>query len=192
MSHATLLLSVIPLLLAWRFRLRLPLPFPLATTLFIFASIVLGEAPDFHGRLWWWDLARHGSAAVGFGLFEFHFVFTLFDGDRFAAAPSAIAFIAFCVAMMIGALWKVFEYGMDRLFGLNMQKSGLDDTMGDLILNAPGGLAASVVGCLYLRRRTAGPPGLWASGPLASGLWAGGLSNSSRSTRNVTARQGTG
>ena len=38
-----------------------------------------------------------------------------------------------CFAITIGALWEVFEFGMDQLFGLNMQKSGLLDTMGDLI-----------------------------------------------------------
>lgn len=154
---ATLVLSLVPPLLASRLSLRLPLPVLLATTLFVFASIVLGEALDFYNRLWWWDLALHGSAAVGFGLFGFLFVFMLFEGDRFAAPPSAIAFIAFSVAMMIGALWEVFEFGMDQIFGLNMQKSGLPDTMGDLILNALGGLLASVFGYFYLRYGTSGP-----------------------------------
>jgi len=43
----------------------------------------------------------------------------------------------------IGALWEVFEFGMDQIFGMNMQKSGLVDTMGDLIVDAIGaGLAA--------------------------------------------------
>lgn len=158
-SLATLLLSLTPVLLAQRFSLRLPLPFLLATTLFVFASIFLGEAFDFYNRFWWWDLALHGSAAVGFGLFGFLFIFMLFEGDRFAAPPSALAFLAFCVAMMIGSLWEVFEFGMDQIFGFNMQKSGLNDTMGDLIVNALGGIAASAVGYLYQRFERAGPLG---------------------------------
>ena len=36
--------------------------------------------------------------------------------------------LSFCTAMTVGAMWEVFEYGMDQGFGLNMQKSGLDDT----------------------------------------------------------------
>ncbi|WP_299784144.1 hypothetical protein [uncultured Roseobacter sp.] len=153
---ATLALSLVPPTLASRWSLTLPVPFLLATTLFFFASIFLGEAFDFYERLWWWDLALHGFSAIGFGLIGFLFVFMLFEGDRFAAPPSAIAFVTFCVAMTIGAIWEIFEFGMDQIFGLNMQKSGLLDTMGDLMINAVGSLIASVTGYLYLVRNAAG------------------------------------
>ncbi|MEH6741529.1 MAG: hypothetical protein V7695_23685 [Sulfitobacter sp.] len=155
-SFTTLALSLLPPLLAARWSLTLPLPVLIFTTLFFFASIFLGEAFDFYERLWWWDLALHGSSALGFGLTGFLFVFMLFDGDRFAAPPSAIAFITFCVAMTVGAIWEVFEYAMDTSFGLNMQKSGLDDTMGDLIVDAIGGCIASLTGYVYLVRNSAG------------------------------------
>mgnify|MGYP006076899109 CR=1 FL=1 len=155
-SFATLGLSLLPPLLAARWSLKLPLPFLVATTLFFFATIFLGEAFDFYERLWWWDLALHGSSAVGFGLTGFLLVFMLFEGDRFAAPPSAIAAITFCVAMTIGATWEIFEYTMDASFGLNMQKSGLDDTMGDLIVNGIGSLTASLTGYIYLTRDSEG------------------------------------
>lgn len=155
-SFSTLALSLLPPLLAARWDLRLPLPFLLFTTLFFFASIFLGEALDFYERLWWWDIALHGSSAVGFGLTGFLFVFMLFDGDRFAAPPSAIAFITFCVAMTVGVIWEIFEFAMDVNFGLNMQKSGLGDTMGDLIVDALGAFIASLTGYFYLVQNSAG------------------------------------
>ena len=137
-SLTTLSLALVPPLLAARWSLTLPLPFLLFTTLFCFASIFLGEAFDFYERLWWWDLALHGSSAVGFGLMGFLFAFMLFEGDRFAAPPSAIALISFCVAMTVGATWEIFEFTMDAGLGMNMQKSGLSDGL-SLLPSKPGG-----------------------------------------------------
>ena len=77
----------------------------------------------------------------------------LFEGDKFAAPPSAIAFITFCVAMTMGAIWEVFEFFMDQSFGLNMQKSGLLDTMWDLIVNTIGAALGATAGFFYLKRR---------------------------------------
>ncbi|MEM8800930.1 MAG: hypothetical protein AAGF55_00175 [Pseudomonadota bacterium] len=155
-STATLCLSLLPLALAHRLSVRLPVSFLLFITVFVFASIFLGEAFDFYNRVWWWDLALHGSAAIGFGFLGFLFVFMLFEGDHLAAPPSALAFITFCVAMTLGACWEVFEFAMDQTFGLNMQKSGLLDTMGDLIVNGVGAVFASLVGFLYVRYRAVG------------------------------------
>lgn len=153
---ATFGLAVAPALLASRFDIALPVPFLLATTLFIFASIFMGEAFDFYERIWWWDIALHGASAIGFGLIGFLFVFMLFEGDRFAAPPSAMAFIAFCVAMTVGAIWEIFEFLMDFWFGMNMQKSGLDDTMLDLMINGGGATIGALSGYVYLIGHNAG------------------------------------
>ena len=40
---------------------------------------------------------------------------------------------------------------MDANFGLNMQKSGLRDTMWDLIVDAVGALTISILGYRYLK-----------------------------------------
>ncbi len=152
-SVATLALSMAPAFLASRFSVTVPIPFLVAITLFAIGSVLMGEAFGFYERFWWWDLALHGSSAVGFGLIGFLFIFMLFEGDRFAAPPAAIAFLSFCLAITVGSIWEVFEYSMDRGFGLNMQKSGLDDTMEDLIVNALGGLIGAGSGFFYLKGR---------------------------------------
>lgn len=148
---ATFGLAIAPAFLASRLHINLPVPFLVATTLFIFASVFMGEAFGFYERVWWWDNALHGSSAIGFGLIGFLFVFMLFEGDRYAAPPSAMAFIAFCVAMTVGAVWEIFEYLMDLWFSLNMQKSGLDDTMSDLMINGVGATIGALAGYIYLR-----------------------------------------
>ncbi|WP_458878316.1 hypothetical protein [Arenibacterium sp. CAU 1754] len=155
-SLATLCLSLVPVIVARRLSITLPGPYLVATTLFIFASIFLGEAFDFYNKLWWWDLALHAASAIGFGLLGFLFIFTVFNGDRYAAPPIALSFMAFCVAVTIGSLWEIFEFLMDQALGLSMQKSGLVDSMTDLILNALGAAFAGLSGYLYLIGRRKG------------------------------------
>ncbi len=147
-------LTFLPQLLASRVNLRLPNGFLAAVALFVLATIYLGEMHDFYTRFWWWDLVLHGSSAMGFGILGFLLVFMLFRGDRYAAPPWALGLLSFCTAMTVGAMWEVFEYGMDQGFGLNMQKSGLDDTMGDLIVNAVGAALAGLAGAAYLTGRS--------------------------------------
>ena len=146
-------LAIAPAILASRLDISLPVPFLVAMTLFIFASVFMGELFDFYERVWWWDIALHGASSISFGLIGFLFVFMLFEGDRYAAPPFAMAFIAFCVGVMVGALWEIFEFAMDSWFGLNMQKTGLDDTMLDLIINAFGASLGAFAGFIYLKGR---------------------------------------
>lgn len=54
------------------------------------------------------------------------------------------------MAMTVGVLWELFEFAMDTLFGFNMMKSGLPDTMGDFIVNTLGAALAALAGVIYL------------------------------------------
>lgn len=160
LAAATFGLSLLPAFFADRFGIRLPTGFYAAITLFIFGTIFLGEAYDFYERYWWWDVMLHGGSAIGFGILGFIFMLMLFEGDRYAAPAWAIAFFAFCFAMMIGAIWEIFEFTMDQLFNMNMQKSGLVDTMWDFIVDAIGAFVGAGAGYAYLRgRRRRGLPG---------------------------------
>ena len=151
-------LTLLPELFVSRFQVKLPKSFLAAISLFLFGTLFLGEVFDFYERLWWWDILLHGGSAIAFGLVGFLFVFFLFEGDKYAAPPIALAFVAFCFAMTIGALWEIFEFTMDQTFGLNMQKSGLMDTMGDLIVDAIGATVGAASGFIYLKSRSAGGP----------------------------------
>ena len=148
---ATLALSLTPVLAARWADIHVPPSFVAAIVMFVGGTVFLGEVFDFYERYWWWDLVMHGGSAVGFGLVGFVLVFMMFQGDRFAAPPFAMAVLAFCFAIAIGTAWEVFEFAMDQLFGLNMQKSGLNDTMGDLMVNGLGALSGASAGYGYLR-----------------------------------------
>jgi hypothetical protein len=157
-AAVTLGLSVLPALAASRLHIRLPVSFLAAAVLFIFATIYLGEQEGYYDLYWWWDILLHFGSAMGFGLIGFLFAFMLFEGDRYAAPPFAITLIAFCFGVTIGTLWEVFEFAMDQIFGLNMQKSGLLDTMSDLIVDCIGAALGAFMGFLYLKGRQLGGP----------------------------------
>jgi len=145
----TLGLTFLPILFEERMGVELPMTFAAMIVIFLFATLFLGEVGDFYERYWWWDVLMHSGSAIGFGLIGYVLVFMLFEGDRFAAPPLALAFLAFSIAVAIGAVWEVFEYAMDQIFGLNMQKSGLDDTMWDIIVNIVGASIGATAGYFY-------------------------------------------
>lgn len=150
---AALALTVLPGQIASRVGLRFPPSFLAAIALFVLATLYLGEVYDFYDRFWWWDLALHFGSAMGFGILGFLMVFMMFQGDRYAAPPWAVGVLSFCLAMTVGVLWEIFEYAMDTLFGFNMMKSGLPDTMGDFMVNTLGAALAAVAGVIYLLDR---------------------------------------
>ncbi|MDG2005220.1 MAG: hypothetical protein P8J20_18005 [Novosphingobium sp.] len=128
--------------------------------LFIFATLFLGEVLDFYHRVWWWDHALHGSAGVLLGLFGFLFVYLVNENEMVDVnlKPSFVALFAFCFSVTLGAVWEIFEFAMDQLFGFEMQKpkwddeTGLTDTMWDLLVDTIGAAIMAGVGWLYMRR----------------------------------------
>jgi hypothetical protein len=152
----TFLLTLLPIFFSDRFSVKLPVSFVSMIVIFIFATIFLGEAFNFYEEYWWWDILLHGGSAIGFGLMSFLFAFMLFEGNRYSAPPIAIAFITFSCAVAIGVLWEILEYTADQLFGFNMQKTGLRDTMWDLIVDCIGASLAGWAGFFYLKGKELG------------------------------------
>ncbi len=151
MSIFTLGLMIAPLILEKKLAVRLPISFEIILTAFIYASVFLGSANDFYEKYHWWDIILHAEAGFFTGFIGFTLLFLFFSENKIKAVPSLIAFFAFSVAMMIASVWEIFEYFMDTLFGLKMQRSGLPDTMGDLILGAFGALVVAILGYVYLK-----------------------------------------
>ena len=119
---------------------------------FIYATLFLGEVENFYERFWWWDAVLHTGSAIGFGIVGVTILAILFRKQKVHASPFIIAVFAFSLAVAIGAVWEIFEFAMDQIFGLNMQKSGLVDTMWDLIVDSIGALLAALGGYFYLSK----------------------------------------
>lgn len=144
-----------------------------AIVLFIFAAEFLGEIKDFYYLFSWWDVMLHTVSGVILGMIGFMLVYSLNASDMTGVqlSPFFICFFAFCFALAAGAVWEIFEFSGDRLFGMNMQKymppygatelvtenwrydAGLVDTMKDIICDALSALATSVVGYILLKAR---------------------------------------
>jgi len=152
-------ITFLPLLLGTRFKVRIPHEFELFAVIFIYASLFLGEVHDYYTRYWWWDMLLHGTSGLLLGILGFLLVYVLNENENIELHlnPGFMAFFSFVFAMAFGALWEIFEFSMDQLFGMNMQKpmfndpSGLTDTMWDLIIDAIGAMIISVLGYGYLR-----------------------------------------
>jgi uncharacterized membrane protein YjdF len=73
--------------------------------------------------------------------------------------PRFVALFAFLFAVTVGVIWEIFEFSMDSIFGMDMQKtmlgdeSGLTDTMFDLIVDNVGALFISGLGWWYMHRK---------------------------------------
>ena len=152
-------ITFFPLLFERRFRIHIPPELQLAAIGFVFASLFLGEIRDYYTRFWWWDMALHTMSGFLLGILGFLLVHIMNETEKIHVhmKPGFVAFFAFMFALGVGALWEIFEFTMDSLFGMNMQKpmlgdpSGLTDTMWDLIVDATGALVISVLGWRYLK-----------------------------------------
>jgi hypothetical protein len=150
-GSVVLLLTFAPALIERRLRVTLPVEFTLITSVFLYASFALGEVGDFYEKYWWWDLALHGISALIFGFIGFLGIYVFYMTKRVQVAPAWIATITFALAVSIGTLWEIFEFTMDWFFDLSMQKSGLVDTMTDLMIDATGAAIAAIAGYFYVR-----------------------------------------
>ena len=158
----TLIISVLfaPVIFKKRIDVELPAELHLLGVIFAFAALYLGEIQQFYELIWWWDIALHTTAGLMMGILGFLLVYILNETSRVDVRmkPGFIAFFAFTFAVTIGTFWEIFEYSMDQLFGLNMQKpmwgdpSGLTDTMWDMIVNAIGAFVVCISGYWYLKK----------------------------------------
>ncbi len=154
-SVVVLLLTFAALVIERRYDINIPLELEVFGTVYVYAAWYLGEVAGFYDNLWWWDDMLHFISALVFGLIGFTILYVLHHQAKLDTSPFVIAMFAFSFAISIGVLWEVFEFGMDQLFGLNMQPSATD-TMGDLILDSLGALVTAAAGYAYIKKQETG------------------------------------
>lgn len=133
--------------------------------IFLYAAIYLGEVRSFYYKVPHWDTVLHTFSGAMIGALGFSIVKLLNDSEKVKInlSPIFVAIFAFSFALALGTLWEIYEFSFDKILGLNMQKFAyengipkigrlaLDDTMKDLIVDALGALATSIVGFISLK-----------------------------------------
>lgn len=120
----TLILLIMPSVVQATFKVEFPTLLEIIILLFIFAAEILGEISAFYIKFPYWDTILHTlngflCGAIGFSLVE------IMNGNkklRFELSPLFMAVVAFCFSMTIGVVWEIFEFSMDMLYHLDMQK----------------------------------------------------------------------
>ncbi|MBW2988421.1 hypothetical protein DRJ48_03565 [Candidatus Woesearchaeota archaeon] len=146
-----LIVSLLPVFIERNGKIFLPIEFELVITGFVFASLFLGEGFRYYDKFWWWDLMLHAASGLILGFVGFLIVYTFLRGGKVKMSPVLVAIFSFSFALALGALWEIFEFTLDSAFNFNAQHNSLVDTMWDLIVDAFGGLAASIIGYYYVK-----------------------------------------
>lgn len=152
-SILTLILIYLPTYISDKRYIYIPSGFQFIIIVFIFAAIYLGELHSFYLRFWWWDSMLHFISGIVLGFIGFILVYILNKDELIDVflSPFFIALFSFCFAITVGVFWEIFEFWMDTLFGLNMQKSGIVDTMWDFMEDCAGAFIASTIGYFYIK-----------------------------------------
>ena len=155
----------IPSLLERKIGLIIPSKMFILYAVFLYCSIYLGEVRSFYFLVPNWDNILHTFSGVVLGALGFSLINLLNKTDRVPLnlSPAFVALFAFCFAVTAGVVWEIYEFAADGLLGTNMQKFGpqdgtvftgraaVMDTMVDLIVDAAGALAISLVGYVSLK-----------------------------------------
>lgn len=152
-TFLTILLTYIPGIFEKKYKIDIPDFFEIGIVLFIYSSLYLGEVQKFYLKFWWWDLLLHFLSAIALGIIGLVILLLLYEKRKISTKPFWISLFAFSFALSIGTLWEIFEFFIDSLIGSNMQKSGLTDTMTDLIIDGIGGLITAIFGYLYIKNK---------------------------------------
>ena len=133
----TLILLVMPSFIQVRLKIELPTALEIIILFFIFAAEILGEIQSYYIRFPFWDTVLHTmngflAAAIGFALVD---ILNRTKKISFQLSPAFMAVVAFCFSMTIGVIWEFFEFGMDRIFVLDMQKDTIVNSIHSVMLD---------------------------------------------------------
>ena len=148
-------------------RIKIPNALCIFFYVFVLCGTVLGEMFSLYYAIPFWDDLLHCGSGIMSGMLGSILVMNFWRKIKCESAmpPIFVAIAAVCFALCIGVAWEIYEFAVDSLLGLNMQKfllqdgseligqAALADTMLDLIIDTFGAVIAAVVSYLSLKRK---------------------------------------
>lgn len=136
----TLVLFMVPKIVERKLDVSIPAGLETVILLFIFSAEILGEIDAFYIKVPIWDTMLHTvngflMAAIGFALID---IFNRSERFSITMSPYFVAFFAFCFSMTVGVIWEFFEFGMDQIFRMDMQKDWIIPAISSVKLNPEG------------------------------------------------------
>lgn len=136
----TLILFTVPTILERQLRISFPSTMEIIILLFIYAAEILGEIGSYYLTFPYWDTVLHTlngflCAAIGFSLLD---ILNRQGSIKFNLSPVYLSLVAFCFSMTVGVLWEFFEFTMDQLFLLDMQKDTVIHALGSSLFLQEG------------------------------------------------------
>ncbi len=156
---------MVPSFVSKKYKVKIPTIMYILYVIFLYGAIFLGEVRNFYYTVPHWDTILHTFSGAMIGALGFSFVSLINKEENIHLnlTPFFVAFFAFCFAITLGVAWEIYEFTFDGILGLNMQKFALEDgtglvgraaltdTMKDLIVDAIGALAMSIIGYISLK-----------------------------------------
>ncbi|MDD6351681.1 MAG: hypothetical protein PUG16_04705 [Lachnospiraceae bacterium] len=132
----SLILFLVPGFLEEKMKIDLPPLFECIIYAFIYAAEILGEVNKYYTRIPGWDTMLHTlngflCAAIGFSLVDI----LNRKSKNIKLSPFYLTVVGFCFSMTVGVIWEFFEYTMDSLFFLDMQKDFIVTKIGTVTLD---------------------------------------------------------
>jgi len=157
----------LPNIISKRTKIVIPSKMYIAYILFLYGAVFLGEVRNYYHRVPHWDTMLHTLSGAMFGALGFSVVNILNKNEKVHVklSPIFVALFSFLFAVTLGVMWEIFEYAVDGVLGVNMQKFALEngtllsgrlavvDTMQDLIVDSIGAFVMSIIGYISLKHK---------------------------------------
>ena len=120
--------------------------------IFIFAAMYLGSVIDFYLIIPGYDKILHLISGIIIALIGYILFLSLVKGDAEGAFNPMIA-VVFSILFSIAAaaVWEIWEFSTDQLFGFTSQNNSLIDTMWDIICGTVMGIVTNIPIIMHIK-----------------------------------------